>query len=71
MSAHERQMRIVDIGFQVGTGRSNTETEQKAWEVLGLDGLCGFAMACREASDRKLMKVWSIVCGNGRSVMGF
>lgn len=70
MSAHERQMRITDIGFQVATGRSNPEAEQAAMKVLGLDALNGFAFVLKQSSDRKVLKVWRALC-EGRSVMGF
>jgi hypothetical protein len=70
MTTHERQMRIMDVGFQIETGRANLEVEETAAAILGVDGLRGLGFALRTASDEIVRSVWTAVCGNGRSVMG-
>jgi len=69
MNQHERSLRIMDIGFQVGTGRAPLAVEMVAMEAVGVDSLSAFPYALKASDDALLDHVWEIVCGNGRSIL--
>ena len=69
MSPHDRSMRIMDIGFQIGTGRANLAIEQEAMETVGVESLGAFPLALKSANDVIVTRVWQIVCGNGKSIL--
>ena len=65
-----RQMKIIDIGFQIGTGRANLDVEQAAMELVGVDCLSSLPRVLKAADDATVDAVWGVVCGRGKSVMG-
>lgn len=65
-----RQTKMIDIGFQIGTGRANLETEQKVMDILSVDWMGAIPLKLKQSPDSIVDKVWKVTCvDTGKSVM--